>query len=46
VSQIRSIGVEVFAKAADALPAVEAGRRAGLTLRRVARQAGIMLRQC
>jgi sugar phosphate isomerase/epimerase len=40
---IRSIGVEIFAAALDAMPAVEAGRRAGQALRAVAATAGIDL---
>jgi sugar phosphate isomerase/epimerase len=43
VSQLRSIGVEVFSREADRLPAVEAGRRAGVTLRKVAAHAGLVL---
>lgn len=42
-SHIRSIGVEIFSAALDAMPAVEAGRRAGQTLRTVAAAAGIDL---
>jgi sugar phosphate isomerase/epimerase len=40
---IRSIGVEIFSAALDALPAVEAGRRAGAALRAVAATVGIDL---
>jgi sugar phosphate isomerase/epimerase len=40
---VRSIGVEIFSAALDAMPAAEAGRRAGDALRAVAAAAGLDL---
>lgn len=43
-AQLRSVGVEVFSKEADAMSAVEAGRRAGATLHAIAAKAGLDLK--
>jgi 4-hydroxyphenylpyruvate dioxygenase len=43
VEHIRSLGVEIFSAGLDKLSAVEAGRRAGQSLRDVARSVGLVL---